>query len=82
MTKDFVKQLRIKSNAIKTCRFWQRHVTNLLFNSIYTLHSNSLPPSIPDILSAFPPRATRGSVIHVFLVDILLILARYILQVR
>ena len=55
MTKDFVKQLRIKSNAIKTCRFRQRHVTNLLFNSIYTLHSNSLPPSPPDILSAPPP---------------------------
>ena len=55
MTKDVVKQLRIKSNAIKTCRFWQRHVTNLLFSSIYTLHSNSLPTSIPDILSASPP---------------------------
>ena len=52
MTKDVVKQLRIKSNAIKTCRFWQRLVTNLLFSSIYTLHSNSLPTSIPDILSA------------------------------
>ena len=35
--------------------FWQRLVTNLLFSSIYTLHSNSLPTSIPDILSAFPP---------------------------
>ena len=50
-----MKQLRIKSNAIKTCRFWQRLVTNLLFSSIYTLHSNSLPTSIPDILSASPP---------------------------
>ena len=28
---------------------------NLLFNSIYTLHSNSLPPSIPDIVSPSPP---------------------------
>ena len=55
MTKDVVKQLRIKSNAIKTCRLWQRLVTNLLFSSIYTLHSNSLPTSIPDILSASPP---------------------------
>ena len=28
---------------------------NLLFNSIYTLYSNSLPPSIPYILSPSPP---------------------------
>ena len=39
---------KAKSNTIKTCRFWQRLVTNQLFSSIYTLHSNSLPTSIPE----------------------------------
>ena len=38
---------------------------NLLFNSIYTLHSNSLRPSIPDIVSPSPPGLKRFCDTHI-----------------
>ncbi|CAH3023369.1 unnamed protein product [Porites evermanni] len=60
ITKWFIQRMLTTSHLPILDAGWK----NLLFNSIYTLHSNSLPPSIPEMLSASP-----GCIVQSFLRD-------------
>ena len=57
------KDINYISPSPSNIRPWE--CGNLLFNSIYTLHSNSLPPSIPDIVSPSPPGLKRFCDTHI-----------------